>query len=94
MRTRWAPMTKKAHDEAHENRDEVPFEKLLERLAQVADGLEKSDVPLEKALSLFEEGVGLAKNAQERLAQAESRIEELVGKGQTRPLEEGAPKKR
>lgn len=84
-------MTKKAHDEAA---DEVPFEKLLERLAHVADSLEKSDVPLEKALALFEEGVGLAKNAQERLAQAESRIEELVGKGETRPLDDGASKKR
>ena len=84
-------MTKTNADEGAET--ELPFEKLLERLAQVADHLEKSDVPLETALSLFEEGVGLAKNAEARLTQAEARIEELVGKGETRPLEETGKKR-
>lgn len=68
---------------------DVPFEKLLERLGQVADHLEKSDVPLEKALALFEEGVGLVRGAEARLAQAEARIEELVQSGETRPLDDG-----
>ncbi len=71
--------------------DVVPFEQLLERLSEVADSLEKSDVPLEKALALYEEGVKLAQRAEARLTQAEARIEELTQSGQTVPLD---PKKR
>jgi exodeoxyribonuclease VII small subunit len=59
---------------------EASFEAILERLGQVAKELEKSDVPLEKALGLFEEGVGLVRGAEERLRKAESRLEELTGK--------------
>ena len=73
--------------------DAVPFEQLLERLGQVASSLEQSDVPLEKALALYEEGVNLARRAESRLTQAEARIEELTQSGQTIPLE-SAPKKR
>lgn len=59
---------------------EPSFEAILERLGQVAKELEKSDVPLEKALALFEEGVVLVRGAEERLSRAETRLEELTGK--------------
>jgi exodeoxyribonuclease VII small subunit len=62
---------------------EPTFEAILERLGQMAKELEKSDVPLEKALALFEEGVGLVRGAEERLERAETRLEELTGKART-----------
>ncbi len=57
---------------------EPTFESATERLAQVVDELESGDLPLEKALELFEEGVGLARSAQTRLDRAERRVEELL----------------
>jgi exodeoxyribonuclease VII small subunit len=70
---------------------EPSFEAILDRLGQVAKELEKSDVPLEKALALFEEGVGLVRGAEERLQKAESRLEELTGKARAN---DEPPKKR
>lgn len=72
---------------------EPSFEEVLQRLGQVAESLEKSDVPLEKALALFEEGVRLSRRAQERLAAAEAKIEELTERGTTRPVVEPAKKR-
>ena len=74
--------------------DESPFETLLARLSEIARELEGEGVPLERALSLFEEGVRISRLAQGRLDRAEVRIEELVGAGRTRPLEAGGEAKR
>jgi len=59
--------------------DDPTFESATERLARVVEALEAGDLPLEKALSLFEEGVRLARAAQSRLDRAERRVEELLG---------------
>ncbi len=55
------------------------FEAATERLARVVEELERGDLPLERALALFEEGVHLARDAQERIASAERKVEELLG---------------
>ncbi|AKT42651.1 exodeoxyribonuclease VII small subunit [Chondromyces crocatus] len=57
----------------------VSFEDSTRRLAQIVAELEGGDMPLERALSLFEEGVRLSRAAQERLDGAERRVEELLG---------------
>jgi exodeoxyribonuclease VII small subunit len=54
------------------------FEEASARLARIVDELERGDLPLEKALALFEEGVGLARAAEERILAAEKRVEELL----------------
>jgi exodeoxyribonuclease VII small subunit len=54
------------------------FEKSLERLQSVVRELEGGELPLEESLRKFEEGMSLAKGCQERLNQAEQRIEILV----------------
>ena len=74
--------------------DETPFEALLGRLSEIARELEGEGVALERALSLFEEGVRLSRLAQGRLDRAEARIEELVGAGRTRPLDPASEPKR
>ncbi len=55
------------------------FEETTRRLSQIVTELEGGDLPLERALVLFEEGVRLARGAQERLDKAERRVEELLG---------------
>lgn len=58
---------------------EPSFEASTARLAHVVEELERGDLPLERALALFEEGVRLARTAQTRLDRAERRVEELLG---------------
>lgn len=65
------------------------FEKALERLEDIVSQLESAEAPLEKALALYEEGVGLARFCSEQLKAAERRVELLEDKGGTlrgRPL--------
>jgi exodeoxyribonuclease VII small subunit len=59
--------------------DGASFEESTRRLAQIVVELEGGDLPLERSLQLFEEGVRLARAAQDRLDKAERRVEELLG---------------
>ena len=63
------------------------FEESVRRLATIVEQLEAGDLPLERSLELFEEGVRLARAAQERLDRAERRVDELLGMdAQGRPV--------
>ena len=56
------------------------FEECLQRLEQIVQELEKGEVPLEKSLTLFEEGMQLSRDCQKQLEQAEARVEILLKK--------------
>jgi exodeoxyribonuclease VII small subunit len=62
------------------------FEASLEALEQIVQQLESGDLPLEKSLELFEQGIRLSRECQERLSQAERRIEVLLRDNQGRPV--------
>ena len=62
------------------------FEASLEALEQIVRQLEDGDLPLEKSLELFEHGIRLSRECQERLSQAERRIEILLRDNQGRPV--------
>lgn len=62
------------------------FETSLEALEQIVRQLESGDLPLEKSLELFEQGIRLSRECQERLSQAERRIEILLRDNQGRPV--------
>jgi exodeoxyribonuclease VII small subunit len=68
--------------------DEQPksFEASLEALEQIVHQLEGGDLALEKSLELFEEGIRLSRQCQERLNQAERRIEVLLRDNQGHPV--------
>ncbi len=71
---------------------EVTFEAAKKRLGAIVEKLEEGELPLEESLRLFEEGVGLARAAQEKLDSAEKRIEVLLkvdeqGRTKTTPFE-------
>ena len=70
------------------NKDEQPksFEASLDALEEIVHQLEGGDLPLEKSLELFEEGIRLSRQCQERLNQAERRIEILLRDNQGRPV--------
>src|SRR5215211_911979 len=54
------------------------FEAQLATLERIVRELERGELPLEKSLELFEEGVRLSRECQERLNEAERRIEVLL----------------
>lgn len=49
----------------------------LERLEQIVHALESDDLDLDRALALFEEGVGRLRDARSRLGDAELRLKQL-----------------
>jgi exodeoxyribonuclease VII small subunit len=57
-----------------------PFEKNIERLDAIVRQLEDADLPLEKALQLYEEGMKLSEICQKQLQEAEGRIQILMKK--------------
>ena len=57
---------------AKKNTD-MPLEKMLERLDEIAVKLD-SDLPLDEALALYEEGVGLIKESNRLISEAEAKI--------------------
>jgi len=54
------------------------FEKNLERLDAIVRQLEDADLPLEKALQLYEEGMKLSEICHKQLEEAEGRVEILM----------------
>ena len=67
------------------------FESSLEELERIVRELEQGELPLERSLELFEQGVKLSRECQDRLNQAERRIEILMrdsqGRSAVRPFE-------
>jgi exodeoxyribonuclease VII small subunit len=66
------------------------FEECLERLEKIVQELEKGEVPLEKSLKLFEEGIELSSACRKELEEAEGKVEILLkqnGRLQAEPLE-------
>ncbi|MBB6730517.1 exodeoxyribonuclease VII small subunit [Cohnella zeiphila] len=57
---------------------ELTFEEAMERLEAIVSKLESSDVPLETAIELYQEGMTLSKLCGRKLEQVERRIEMLV----------------
>jgi exodeoxyribonuclease VII small subunit len=53
------------------------FEERLHRLEELAEKLRDGKLPLEEAVSLFEEGVKLAKSLEKDLSRVERRVEIL-----------------
>ena len=62
------------------------FEASLAALEKIVRDLERGDLPLEESLRLFENGVKLSRECQDRLNQAERRIEVLLRDSEGRPV--------
>ena len=55
----------------------LPFEDALKKLEAIVEAMESQDLPLETLLSRYEEGTQLARICQEKLAEAEVKIQQL-----------------
>ena len=56
----------------------IDLEKSLASLEAIVDELESGDLPLEKAMQKFEEGVKLTRSCQSALRDAEQKVEILL----------------
>ena len=56
----------------------MKLEEALKALEEIVSKLEGEDLPLEEALSHFEQGIRLVKDCHQLLTQAEKRIEVLL----------------
>lgn len=78
-------MAKKTDDKAQS------FENKMKRLEEIVNKMESSEVDLEDSIKFFEEGVGLSKECQSLLDQAEEKVKVLTqtasGENQTKDFE-------
>lgn len=61
------------------------FEDALNKLEKIVSKLEEEDIPLEESLKLFEEGIRLSQFCNQKLDEAEKKVEILL-KGKNRML--------
>jgi exodeoxyribonuclease VII small subunit len=78
----------RANDAAKGN---LPFEEVLKKLEGIVGAMESDDLPLEMLLSKYEEGTKLVKICQEKLSEAELKIQQLeknaAGEMKLKPFE-------
>jgi len=67
---------------------EKTFETSLDELEQIVKQLEAGDLPLDRSLELFEQGIRLSRECQKRLDEAERKVEILLrgNDGAYRPM--------
>ena len=70
--------------------DSLPFEDALKKLETIVAAMESEDLPLEILLAKYEEGTRLTRTCQEKLAEAELKIQQLektaAGEMKLKPL--------
>jgi exodeoxyribonuclease VII small subunit len=64
-----------------EEKPAATFESGLLELEQIVKEMESGDLPLERALELYEKGMRLSESCRKQLEAAETRIEMLVRRG-------------
>ena len=81
--------TAKAGDPAKSS--SLPFEEALQKLESIVETMEAGELPLETLIARYEEGTRLAKVCQEKLAEAELKIQQLeknaAGEMKLKPLD-------
>jgi|TARA_Y100000992_G_scaffold40358_1_gene22562 exodeoxyribonuclease VII small subunit len=68
-------------------KDTVNFETSLKKLEKIIEKLEDGEISLEDSVKSFEEGIGLVKECQKQLSQAELKVKKLLDNGDTVDLD-------
>ncbi|MCT2537514.1 exodeoxyribonuclease VII small subunit [Aquibacillus koreensis] len=69
------------------NKQEVTFEEAMEKLEEIIEKLEEGEVPLEKAIKYYEQGMELSKVCSEKLTRVEKQMEQIVNEqGEMEPF--------
>ncbi|MEZ5405058.1 MAG: exodeoxyribonuclease VII small subunit [Verrucomicrobiia bacterium] len=71
-----------------ENKEKEPtnFEVAMERLEKIVEEMENAELPLEDILQRYEEGTRLKKFCEEKLKEAEKRVQQIQPDAQDNPL--------
>ncbi|MDY4377336.1 exodeoxyribonuclease VII small subunit [Pectobacterium brasiliense] len=69
----------------------VSFESSLNELEKIVTRLESGELPLDDALNEFEHGIQLARQGQQKLQQAEQRVQILLSADPEAPLSPFTP---
>ncbi|KGA37871.1 exodeoxyribonuclease VII small subunit [Pectobacterium odoriferum] len=69
----------------------VSFESSLNELEKIVTRLESGELPLDDALNEFEHGIQLARQSQQKLQQAEQRVQILLNDDPDAPLSPFTP---
>ena len=68
--------------------ESMKFEQAMTRLDEIVRQLERGDVPLENALSLFEEGTAMVRRCNDLLGEAEQKVVKLSKGPDGEPVEQ------
>jgi len=60
------------------NSENISFEEALNKLEKIVSDLENGDIPLEKTIEMYEEGMNLSKLCLSSLDKAELKLKKLV----------------
>jgi exodeoxyribonuclease VII small subunit len=64
---------------SQKNQKETPsLESAMQRISELVAAMEEGNLPLEKLIDSYEEGIGLVKDCQEKLDAAEKRIQVIT----------------
>jgi exodeoxyribonuclease VII small subunit len=69
--------------------ENLSFEDSMQELESIVSAMEAGDMPLEEALTNFERGIQLANNSQQKLKQAEQKVDILLrqnGQNELKPF--------
>ena len=72
-------------------KEELSFEKAMERLEALVETLEGESVPIEEALKHFEEGMELVGVCERKLHEVRKRVEQILEKKAAAPAEDEEP---
>lgn len=63
----------------------LKFEEALKRLEEMVQKLEEGNLPLDESLQVFEEGIELSRFCEQKLNQAEGRVEMILKDNKENP---------
>ncbi|MFC4558768.1 exodeoxyribonuclease VII small subunit [Virgibacillus kekensis] len=67
---------------------DITFEEAMKELEQIVEKLEEGDVPLEKAITYYQEGMKLSKLCSEKLTNVQEKMTSIMNEqGEIEPFE-------
>jgi exodeoxyribonuclease VII small subunit len=68
--------------------EELTFEEAMEKLETIVEKLEEGDVPLEKAITYYQEGMELSRLCNEKLSNVQEKMTQIMNEqGELTPFE-------
>ncbi|WP_164218084.1 exodeoxyribonuclease VII small subunit [Virgibacillus sp. YIM 98842] len=58
--------------------DEISFEEAMEKLEEIVSKLEEGEIPLEKAINYYQEGMQLSKICNDKLENAQEKMTQIM----------------